>query len=640
MVQKHRCLSAAEQPRQPDLTAGRRKQILPADDEVDPLAPIVHGDGELIRPVAQPVADQHVAALCRRVLLLPAHHRIVKNLHPWQQSHAPTEPVAQGQMTIAAATRIAKLGPDAAGAGLDLASRAVARVDETAGAKNLDGFPVDGLAVALTAVARARPEFSGGEDVRSEIQPVEVIENAGLIPGQAALAIVILDSQEHPPAQRARETPYVLRVPYVSKVKPAGGRRSESRQRRIAHDRSQTIHIHAEHARILVRHIIRRHKRPHMHRLAVIVLLTCAATASAQPPRPRARDLGVPFDGTPGPLNAITDVKGTEVGVTTLIKGDGPLKQGVGPVRTGVTVILPRGKSSNDPVMAGWFSMNGNGEMTGTTWIEEAGFLEGPVFLTNTHSVGVVRDAAIKWSVQHDKLFQPWSLPVVAETWDGTLNDINGFHVTPEHVFSAIDSASSSRVPEGNVGGGTGMICYEFKCGTGTASRALAAQAGGYTIGVLVQANHGRRSELRIAGVPVGREIPLTARQPAAEEIGSIIIVVATDAPLMPHQLKRLARRAALGLARTGATSGNSSGDIFIAFSTANAGAAQSSDVTQVAMLSNARISALFSATVEATEEAIVNALVAAETMTGAGGRTVEALPHARLRDVLKKYGR
>ncbi|MCA1651823.1 MAG: P1 family peptidase, partial [Acidobacteria bacterium] len=364
------------------------------------------------------------------------------------------------------------------------------------------------------------------------------------------------------------------------------------------------------------------------------------ATASAQPTRPRARDLGVPFDGTPGPLNAITDVKGIEVGVTTLIRGDGPLKQGAGPVRTGVTVILPRGKSSNDPVMAGWFSMNGNGEMTGTTWIEEAGFLEGPVFITNTHSVGVVRDAAIQWSVQHDKLFQPWSLPVVAETWDGSLNDINGFHVTPEHVFSAIDSASSSRVPEGNVGGGTGMICYEFKCGTGTASRALSAQAGGYTVGALVQANHGRRSELRIAGVPVGREIPLTARQPAAEELGSIIIVVATDAPLMPHQLKRLARRAALGLARTGATSGSSSGDIFIAFSTANAGAAQSSDIAQVAMLSNARISALFSATVEATEEAIVNALVAAETMTGVGGRTVEALPHPRLRDVLKKYGR
>jgi D-aminopeptidase len=371
------------------------------------------------------------------------------------------------------------------------------------------------------------------------------------------------------------------------------------------------------------------------------ILLVCAAAAAAQPAaKPRARDLGVPFDGTPGPLNAITDVKGIEVGVTTLIKGDGQLKQGEGPVRTGVTVILPRGKGSNDPVMAGWFSMNGNGEMTGTTWIEEAGFLEGPVFITNTHSVGVVRDAAIKWSVQHNKLFQPWSLPVVAETWDGTLNDINGFHVTPEHVFSAIDSASSARVPEGNVGGGTGMICYEFKCGTGTASRVVSAQGGGYTVGVLVQANHGRRPELRIAGVPVGRELPLTARQPAAEELGSIIIVVATDAPLMPHQLKRLARRASLGLARTGATSGNSSGDIFIAFATANADAAQASDVAQVAMLSNARISALFSATVEATEEAIVNALVAAETMTGAGDRTVEALPHARLRDVLRKYGR
>ena len=377
-------------------------------------------------------------------------------------------------------------------------------------------------------------------------------------------------------------------------------------------------------------------------KLASIVLvgLWLAAPAFAQP-RPRARDLGVQFDGTPGPLNAITDVQGIEVGVTTLIADAGA--GGEGAVRTGVTAVLPRGKASNDPAMAGWFSLNGNGEMTGTTWIEEAGFLEGPVFITNTHSVGVVRDAAVVWSVKHGTTFQPWSLPVVAETWDGALNDINGFHVKPDHVFQALDTARGGAVPEGNVGGGTGMICYEFKCGTGTASRRVAGRAGGYTVGVLVQANHGRRAELRISGVPLGRELPLPARVagPADDpELGSIIIVVATDAPLLPHQLQRLARRASLGLARTGATSGNGSGDIFIAFSTANPGAARSDDVAQVSMLSNARISALFTATVEATEEAIVNALVAADTMTGIGDLTVEALPHDRLREIHAKYRR
>jgi L-aminopeptidase/D-esterase-like protein len=281
--------------------------------------------------------------------------------------------------------------------------------------------------------------------------------------------------------------------------------------------------------------------------------------------------------------------------------------------------------------------------MTGTTWIKEGGFLEGPVFITNTHSVGVVRDASIAWGLKHGAQFQPWSLPVVAETFDGTLNDINGFHVKPEHVFAALDGARGGPVAEGNVGGGTGMICYQFKCGTGTASRKLDAQAGGYTVGVLVQANHGVRSQLRVAGVPVGAEIPVTPpRAPAhdEEELGSIIIVVATDAPLMPHQLERIARRAALGLGRTGATSGNGSGDIFLAFSTANANAAGARDVAAVRMLSNERISALFSATVQATEEAIVNALVAAETMKGPGGRTVEALPHETLKALLKKYGR
>ncbi len=374
-----------------------------------------------------------------------------------------------------------------------------------------------------------------------------------------------------------------------------------------------------------------------MKRLVIALLLLMPVSAGGQS-KPRARDLGVQFDGTPGSLNAITDVAGVEVGMTTIVRGAGALKVGDGPVRTGVTAILPRGKASGDPVMAGWFSLNGNGEMTGTTWIEEAGFLEGPIFITNTHSVGVVRDAAIAWSVKHQKLFQPWSLPVVAETWDGGLNDINGFHVKPEHVFSALDSARGGSVPEGNVGGGTGMVCYEFKCGSGTASRKVSNAAGGYTVGVFVQANHGRRAELRIGGVPVGREIPVV-RPPGVEEpqeLGSIIIVVGTDAPLLPHQLQRLARRASLGLARTGATSGNSSGDIFVAFSTGNGGAALKEDVAQIAMLSNSRISALFSATVEATEEAIVNALVAAETMTGIDGRRVEALPHDRLRKVLR----
>jgi L-aminopeptidase/D-esterase-like protein len=376
---------------------------------------------------------------------------------------------------------------------------------------------------------------------------------------------------------------------------------------------------------------------------SVLRLLVLAILAFPQAAKPRARDLGVPFEGTPGALNAITDVPGVEVGFATLIEGDGPLQVGKGPVRTGVTAVLPRGKASTDPVMAGWFSMNGNGEMTGTTWIKEGGFLEGPVFITNTHSVGVVRDASIAWGLKHGAQLQPWSLPVVAETWDGVLNDINGFHVKPEHVFAALDGARSGPVAEGNVGGGTGMICYQFKCGTGTASRKLDTQAGGYTVGVLVQANHGVRSQLRVAGVPVGAEIPVTPpRAPGHDddELGSIIIVAATDAPLMPHQLERIARRAALGLGRTGATSGNGSGDIFLAFSTANANAAGARDVAAVRMLSNERISAVFSATVQATEEAIINALVAAETMKGPGGRTVEALPHETLRTLLKKYGR
>ena len=355
----------------------------------------------------------------------------------------------------------------------------------------------------------------------------------------------------------------------------------------------------------------------------------------------RARDLGVPFEGAPGPLNAITDIAGIEVGHTTLIAG-----QGEQAVRTGVTVVWPRGKQSGAPVFGGWFSLNGNGEMTGTTWVEESGLLDGPVMITNTHSVGTVRDSFIKWHVARERkagheLNDVWSLPVVAETWDGFLNDINGFHVKESDVDAALEAAKPGPVAEGNVGGGTGMVCYGFKGGIGTASR----RTGGYTVGVLVQCNCGRRPQLRIAGAPVGLEIadnvPYARHAPGgAEDVGSIIIVVATDAPLLPHQMKRLARRASLGLARTGSISGNGSGDIFIAFSTANAQAGQTSGLVNVTMLPNDNMNGLFEATVQATEEAIVNAMVGAETMTGFAGHKVIALPHDRLREVLGKYNR
>jgi L-aminopeptidase/D-esterase-like protein len=382
--------------------------------------------------------------------------------------------------------------------------------------------------------------------------------------------------------------------------------------------------------------------------VATLFLMIEVSLGALAQGKPRARDLGIPFDGTPGPLDAITDVKGVEVGQVTLITGSGKLEVGKGPVRTGVTAILPRGRESSDPVFAGWFSLNGNGEMTGTTWVEESGFLEGPVMITNTHSVGVVRDAVIAWRVKRggpDESGYWWSLPVVAETYDGFLNDVNGFHVKPEHAFQALDNARSGPVAEGNVGGGTGMVCYEFKGGIGTASRKLDERSGGYTVGVLVQCNCGGREQLRIAGVPVGREISGNkvwsgAASSNQADTGSIIITVATDAPLLPHQLKRLARRASLGLARTGSTSGNGSGDIFIAFSTANPRAAKPSGLPQLTMLPNDRMDALFAATVEATEEAIVNALVAAETMTGVDNHTAVALPHDRLKEVLKKYNR
>ena len=382
-----------------------------------------------------------------------------------------------------------------------------------------------------------------------------------------------------------------------------------------------------------------------------VVLCALVATAlgrepqTSPPAKPtiRARALGIPCEGTPGPLNAITDVAGVAVGFTTLISGDGKLEVGKGPVRTGVTAVLPRGQASfNDPVYAGVFSLNGNGEMTGTAWVEESGFLEGPVVLTNTHSVGVARDSVIAWRVSKggpDPTGFLWSLPVVAETWDGYLNDINGFHVKAEDVVQALESAQSGPVEEGSVGGGTGMIAYEFKAGTGTASRVVKGKDASYTIGVLVQANCGRRPQLLIAGVPIGREIPENAI--FSKENGSIIIVIGTDAPLLPHQLKRLARRASLGLARTGSTSGNGSGDLFLAFSTANPGAADPAKPTHaVETIPNDRLDGIFEATVQAVEEAIVNALVANRGMTGRDDHKVDALPHERLRAVLRKYNR
>jgi D-aminopeptidase len=362
----------------------------------------------------------------------------------------------------------------------------------------------------------------------------------------------------------------------------------------------------------------------------------------------RARDLGVPFEGTPGKLNSITDVRGVEVGYTTLISGEGKLEVGKGPVRTGVTAIIPRGHDSlNDPVYAGYFSLNGNGEMTGTAWVEESGFLEGPIVITNTRSVGVARDAVIAWRIKHgapDTTGYWWSLPVVAETWDGWLNDINGFHVKPGDVFHALDTAHGGVIEEGSVGGGTGMICYEFKGGNGTASRQIDIRVSKdapprtFVVGVFLQANFGRRPQLMIAGVPMGKEIPGEVYK---EESGSCIAVVATDAPLLPNQLKRLARRVSLGLARTGTISGNGSGDLFIAFSTANPNAANPDQVTHsVETIPNDLLDPLFTGVAQATEEAVVNALVDNHSMTGRDNHYVEALPHDRLRQLLKKYQR
>jgi D-aminopeptidase len=373
-----------------------------------------------------------------------------------------------------------------------------------------------------------------------------------------------------------------------------------------------------------------------------------AALLAQGPPPPRARDLGIPFDfGTPGRWNAITDVAGVTVGHATLIEGES--------VRTGVTAVVPRGlaDSARRPCFAGTFSLNGNGEMTGLPWLRESGFLEGPVVITNTNSVGVVRDALIayagrRFGVEDNWGENVWSLPVVAETWDGWLSDIYGMHVKPEHVAQALDSAASGPVAEGNVGGGTGMVAFEFKGGIGTASRVLKAEQGGYTLGVLVQANFGLRHQLRIGGLPLGlelREDVIYSRAEAAQErpaaeTGSIIIVVATDAPLLPHQLERLARRSALGLARTGSVAGNGSGDLFIAFSTGNPGAFDRREVVTLQAFPNDRMGPLFEATVGATEEAILNAMVAARTMVGYKGHRVTALPHDKVRAILQRHGR
>ena len=379
--------------------------------------------------------------------------------------------------------------------------------------------------------------------------------------------------------------------------------------------------------------------------LLVVLFVPAIVLGGFAQTKTRARDLGIPFEGNPGFLNAITDVKGVAVGQTTLISGEGKLVVGKGPVRTGVTAILPQGREFRGRVFGAWYSLNGNGEMTGTAWLEESGCLGTPILITNTHSVGVVRDAVIEWNIKRglgEGYSGDSSLPLVAETYDGFLNDVNGFHVRKEHVFQALETATSGPIAEGNVGGGTGMRAHGFKAGIGTSSRVLDSKDGGYTVGVLVQANYGARDQLRIAGVPVGKEIsdltPVRGEQKDGQ--GSIIVVVATDAPLLPHQLKRLARRVSLGIGVVGGRGENSSGDLFIAFSTANAEVSKTAGTAQLRMLPNEGINPLFRETVNATEEAIINSLVAARTMTGINGNTAYAIPHDRLRAVMNKYQR
>lgn len=355
--------------------------------------------------------------------------------------------------------------------------------------------------------------------------------------------------------------------------------------------------------------------------------------------KPRARDLGIPFEGATGEHNAITDVNGITVGYSTVIEGES--------ARTGVTIIHPRGNNDHTPVYAGIHSFNGNGEMTGAAWVEEGGLLEGPIGITNTHSVGIVRDSIIAWQVKNDALHQPWSCPVVAETADAWLNDMNGFHVQAHHVADALNTAKGGVIEEGNVGGGTGMLCYEFKGGTGTSSRKLPEKFGGWTIGMLAQCNFGRRYQLTVAGVPVGKYLvnnaPMTnGENPFKQDDGSLIVIVATDAPVLPHQLKRLAKRATLGMARTGSLGGNGSGDIFLAFSTANANSERGDamGVSNIQAISNDFIDPILSATVYATEEAIINAMIAAEDMTGHKKTDIKALPHGEVQRLLKEYNR
>lgn len=353
----------------------------------------------------------------------------------------------------------------------------------------------------------------------------------------------------------------------------------------------------------------------------------------------RARDLGIPFEGETGKHNAITDVQGITVGYSTIIEGDS--------ARTGVTIIHPRGAKDHTPVYAGVHSFNGNGEMTGAAWIEEGGLLEGPIGITNTHSVGIVRDTIIAWQIKNNALYQKWSCPVVAETADGWLNDLNGFYVKDHHVMQALDSATSGAIDEGNVGGGTGMLCYEFKGGTGTSSRKLPEKLGGWTVGVLAQCNFGRRYQLTVAGVPVGNylrnDAPFSSGEnPYKQDDGSLIVIVATDAPLLPHQLKRVAKRVTLGMARTGSLGGNGSGDIFLAFSTANSQAERGDEkgVANIQAISNDHIDPILAATVYATEEAILNSLVTAEDMVGHNLVSIKAMPHEEVRGILKRHDR
>ncbi len=372
------------------------------------------------------------------------------------------------------------------------------------------------------------------------------------------------------------------------------------------------------------------------------------STIVAGAQKPRARDLGVPFSGTPGRYNAITDVAGVEVGYSTIISGSGKDHIGQGPIRTGVTAIFPNGKINHHPVFSNWYTLNGNGEMTGTTWVTESGFLETPVMITNTNSVGTVRDAVLKWFVDRNWYHEDfwYTYPVVAETYDGFLNDIYGFHVKESNVYQALDSAKSGPIREGNVGGGTGMMCLGFKGGTGTASRVVTIGNKSYTVGVLVQSNFGRKQNLTISGVPVGKELmdtlkPKLVAPPQYKKDdgqGSIIVVVATDAPLLPHQLKRIAERVALGVGIVGGRGENGSGDIFIAFSTANPAAFNRDSASQVEMLPNDKMNPLYEATVQSVEESIINAMVAADTMEGINGNKAYALPHDALIKVLRKY--